>query len=330
VHHNFASTFYALGNDDFVVDYGRGGAEDAWFASVAQAILPPPVSVDSSGGGAGHVDGDVKVIELTGSMPFPDGGYFMQPLTDELFLVSLNTVVYAKEHAWTGLPPGDPYGQFEWLDRMLGFVALQAQGNAMPKVLIVGHIPPALNNYDFSAQWREEYVAAYMSLVDRHAHVVAGQLFGHLHLDAVRLMPSARVHLPIFVSGGISPVFENNPSFRVWKYKGAELLDYAVYGAMLDRHRPQQRLVFSRKYQALEAYGLRSLAAAEWRSKVAAPLLQNDTLWEQYLDALWQRYRGELHDRSLASKAFRVRSYCAALHAALRDFDACVAATMAA
>lgn len=60
--------------------------------------------------------------------------------------------------------------------------------------------------------------------------------------DTFRLPPpSARLQQPIFVSGGVSPVFENNPTFRVWKHRGGELLDFTVHRARLNHSGPQER-----------------------------------------------------------------------------------------
>jgi len=190
--------------------------------------------------------------------------------------------------------------------------------------MIVGHIPPTLDHFSFKAEWLDQFVVAYTQVIDQYADVVAAQLFAHLHQDTFRFMPSNRVEYPIFLVGAVSPIFENNPSFRVWSYKGAQLLDFTVYGAELDRHGPQDSLEFEERYSARSAYGLESLAADEWRTKVATPLLHNDSLWLRYIDNLWLRTSGKERAGFLGSRDFRIRAACAFEHLQSISFLECV------
>ena len=52
---------------------------------------------------------------------------------------------------------------------------------------------------------------------------------------------------PLFITSAMTPIFQNNPSFRVWDWDPAPanaaddtLLDYTVYTAALDRNGPQR------------------------------------------------------------------------------------------
>jgi len=181
----------------------------------------------------------------------------------------------------------------------------------------VGHIPPTVDSYHFTGLWHDSYVAKYTDLIARHADAISGQLFAHMHCDTFRLMPGAR-H-PIFVSGAVSPIFANSPSFRIWTYHDAELVDFTVYAAQLLETGPQHELKFAPFYTARERFNLTSLEAAEWQHQVAGRLEVSESVWTHYLSALW------LRDDTTWTQAFRLRSACATRHLREDDFGACVA-----
>lgn len=148
----------------------------------------------------------------------------------------------------------DPFGQFAWLNATLA--RLQAQGKF---AYIAGHIAPIVDSYGGNPQWHPHYIATYKSIVGQYAGVVKAQVFGHVHSVEFRVAPASIDAattgfelVPLFVSGSISPLFGNNPSFMVWDYDPTtfEVLDYAVYGTNLSE--ADQKLDWKLLFKASE------------------------------------------------------------------------------
>lgn len=131
----------------------------------------------------------------------------------------------------------DPFGQFEWLDTTLSDLQRRSKF-----AYITGHIPPFVDSYGGDPQWHVHYIESYKQIVASYTDVIKAQLFGHVHsvefripvasADAADYNPSAQL-VPLFVSGSISPLFGNNPSFMVWEFNNDtyELLDFTVYAS---------------------------------------------------------------------------------------------------
>lgn len=74
-------------------------------------------------------------------------------------------------------------------------------------------------------------VDAYLKIVqdEGFAPVVAAQLFGHVHAEEIRI--GTGFGGPMLLSGALSPVYNNNPTFHLVEYDSStgKLLDYMVY-----------------------------------------------------------------------------------------------------
>ena len=284
---------FVLGNNDFTADYrlnvtttpaAEGG--NAWFS-----MLAPLFGDELTNGGGGAVGGGPEA-PLRARDDFAAGGYFMHKVhassssdsNGGLYIISLNTVVYSPSHNPTPLTNAsraDPFGQLQWFRRALGWLREQqkqqqqqqaSHGAVLFRALVVGHIPPTQDHYAFEPLWEPRFVDAYLQIVGEFDDVIAAQLYGHTHCDTFRLMPrfsaapaaapaAAAVSStqPLFITSAMTPIFQNNPSFRVWDWdpapvKAADdtLLDYTVYTAALDRNGPQRltggALVFEPQY----------------------------------------------------------------------------------
>lgn len=141
----------------------------------------------------------------------------------------------------------DPFGQFAWLDETLA--ALREQGKV---AYVTGHIAPIVDSYGGAPQWHVHYIDRYKAIVGRYPDVVKAQLFGHVHSIEFRVPVPALEQgksgrddesfklVPLFVTGSISPLFGNNPSFMVWDIDAEtyELLDFTVYGSNISDSEP--------------------------------------------------------------------------------------------
>jgi sphingomyelin phosphodiesterase acid-like 3 len=146
----------------------------------------------------------------------------------------------------------DPFGQFAWLDATLA--ALQAQDKL---AYITGHIAPIVDSYGGNPQWHVHYIDRYKTVVGKYPGVVKAQFFGHVHSIEFRVpVPGLEAPggynnnageedpeqlIPLFVTGSISPLFGNNPSFIVWDFDAEtyDVLDFTVYGSDIADSAPQ-------------------------------------------------------------------------------------------
>jgi len=208
----------ALGNDDSPLDYELEITEDSehnpWLFNVGEAmegegVMSPRIMTNYSYGG------------------------FFEEERGGLILLTINTIIYSTRHTPVPPPnqslPVDPFGQLAWLRERLEHAAAEGR-----PVWIVGHIPPGIETYGYTELWHSIYLKAYLDMVQAPglSRAVACQLFGHVHADEFRLLPGAQDGAgPILLAGAISPVFRNNPAFRMVEYDPAtgRPLNYLVY-----------------------------------------------------------------------------------------------------
>ncbi|KAF1328978.1 Calcineurin-like phosphoesterase, partial [Globisporangium splendens] len=190
-------------------------------------------------------------------------GYLTYELDEKLLVLTLNTVPYSPSHLPDTSGIEDPFGQFAWLNATL--TDLQKQGKF---AYITGHIAPIVDSYGGNPQWHVPYINRYKSIVGKFPDVIKAQFFGHVHSVEFRIPPISSDAtefelVPLFVSGSISPLFGNNPSFMVWDYNAStyEVLDFTVYGTNISE--VDQTLDWKPLFKASENYGLKALSRSD-------------------------------------------------------------------
>ncbi|XP_031551912.1 acid sphingomyelinase-like phosphodiesterase 3a isoform X2 [Actinia tenebrosa] len=230
----FPSTpvFPILGNND-LPDHYVLPLDETWYnetlvlfaplilCSGCPAEVPKPTSMD--------------ILEKT----YLDGGYYSVNLTTKhgpIVLIVLNTM-YWNVYASTGNPVIQAVArrQMAWFHRQLKQAKINDQ-----KVIIASHIAPGIDPFNGASFWLSNYTDMYIKIVTGdYRNVVAGQFFAHIHKDDFHLQtqqvhmfsqPPANTSFAIF-SPSVSPVYSNNPSFRVVYIDEEEraLLDYDQY-----------------------------------------------------------------------------------------------------
>eukprot|EP00944_MAST-04C_sp_MAST-4C-sp1_P009242 g9242.t1 len=180
---------------------------------------------------------------------FTCGGFYSVSISSKLTIIVLNTVLYSVRHNPKMSNAGqveDPMGQFAWFDETLG--KLQ-QDNVF--VWIVGHIAPGYESFAMEPMWPNVYTRKYVSIVTKYARIVKAQFFGHEHLNTYRLFESgSNVPSPIIISGSISPIFCNAPSYRVIEYDKStyDILDFVSYGSDVGEDNWSLRYRFSSEF----------------------------------------------------------------------------------
>ncbi|ORZ09835.1 Metallo-dependent phosphatase-like protein [Absidia repens] len=223
------------------------------------------------------------------------GSYVTRPM-EGLKLISLNTNFCYNLNWWLYQRPAekDPNGVLSWL-----IDQLQESEDLGERAWIIGHIPPG------DADCFHDYSNYYHQIVERYApHVIAGQFFGHTHLDETQIFyrggqqEASEAISVAYIAPSITPYLRNNPGFRVYKVDKStfEVVDSMTYMADLDQantwtDEPNWHL----EYSAKEAYGSSiapttetSPLTAEWWHNVTSDMETNIDTFEKYW---WHRGR---------------------------------------
>jgi sphingomyelin phosphodiesterase acid-like 3 len=186
---------------------------------------------------------------------FRTGGYYSVSLAPlrRTRLVVLNDVFLSPQYASCKgeANPGPAQTELDWLASQLD----KAQ-EAGEQVWVMAHIPPGVNAFETVRKFRNvcageapemflvpEDTARLDDILLQHEHVVRLGVFGHTHMDEMRMLSSVRCPgaklgelcgmnaEPIFlkVVPSISPVGGNNPSFTIAEVDPlGTLRDYSV------------------------------------------------------------------------------------------------------
>lgn len=214
------------------------------------------------------------------------GGFYSLEVQPGLRLVSLNMNFCARENFWLMVNSTDPAQQLQWLVHVL-----QTSETKGEKVHIIGHIPPSL----CLASWSWNY----HHILNRYEGTVAGQFFGHTHLDQYQMMyDEADLSRPVgvaFIAPSVTTYVNLNPGYRVYyvdgSYPGSSrlVLDHETFILNLTEanHRPGAPSEpdpdprWTRLYRATEAFGLSTLFPAQCELLTRA-LATDDRLFQRF------------------------------------------------
>jgi len=218
------------------------------------------------------------------------GGYYAMrhPTLDNTLVLVVNDVLWSAKYQDACGKDGIDAGEAE-----LTWVAdrLAEQKAVSGKVWLVHHIPWGIDPYstihakaDTCAAktvpfFRETFAARFLDLMRTYADTVDTSFSGHVHHDTYRLLLGTDGH-PIQadkVPPGISPIYDQNPGFQLWRYDGTsgEPTDYTtIYLANLADASTSTPGVWQKEYTFTEAYGQPRYSveaiAAIWK-ELAAP-----------------------------------------------------------
>eukprot|EP00762_Andalucia_godoyi_P008271 ANDGO_02968.mRNA.1 Sphingomyelinase phosphodiesterase D len=142
--------------------------------------------------------------------------------------------------------------------------------SAGDRVLITGHIPPGVEAYDGGFMWNASYVSFYLKMLEsvEAQATVASQHFGHYHVDDFRLMYNTTTGFGPFGSAllapAVSPVYLNNPTFRMFTYdrQTFRMLNVESWFLLLEASNALRKPQWFKLYDAQSAYGLSDLSTA--------------------------------------------------------------------
>lgn len=165
------------------------------------------------------------------------GYYKAQPLSSKVVFICLNTLLFSVN--WSGEGTDAPEQHLAWLRDTLADA--QASGK---KVWLVMHVPPGADIYgtvaaymdetghisDAAMMWKPDYQERFMEMMREYTDIIQAGFAGHTHMDEYRLVSDSggQSPNPVLITPGISPVFGNNPAFKIFDMGESnwELRDY--------------------------------------------------------------------------------------------------------
>ncbi len=239
------------------------------------------------------------------------GGYYATTsLQANLMLIGMNTVFFAARAPEESRAAAS--AQVAWLGTKLA----QARANGW-RVWLLLHIPPGIDIYstvhtfmdengqvtDATTMWTEELQTQMTETLTDYRDVI-GAIFGaHTHMDEFRLAISSDTapHGSVVGTPSISPLFGNNPAFKVVT---ARTDDWQLSDSTSWMNPLEGDSTFSASYTFSNAYGITWLlddALAELADELATDSAQRATYIEHYYsghdasnpidDTNWPAYR---------------------------------------
>ncbi|MBF0551394.1 MAG: hypothetical protein HQK60_12765 [Deltaproteobacteria bacterium] len=196
---------FAIGNGDSYTGYGP---DSSFLANTAELYYTK------------FVKGTVEHQAFLNT--FKIGGYYSaEPLGTNMMVIGLNTILFSP--SVPGNNDSAVATELTWLDSTLA--AAQAEGK---KVWLLMHVPPGAdigstaklvdnNGHLTSAtmMWKPAYQTGFLQILAKYPGIISLMLAGHTHMDEYRILPTSDV---LEITPGISPVFGNNPAFKVFTF----------------------------------------------------------------------------------------------------------------
>ena len=169
---------------------------------------------------------------------FTRGGYYAAQPSANLTVIGLNTVPFG----FSSLE-NEVQAELNWLDASLA--SAQAMGR---KVWLLMHVPPgavlgatattagnvASNGHITTAtmMWTAGRYERFMAVLAKYPRLITMTLGAHTHMDEYRVLSPGNV---LEITPAISPVFGNNPAFKVFNVASDTLraTDYQVFNCDL-------------------------------------------------------------------------------------------------
>ena len=164
------------------------------------------------------------------------GAYSILNEKHNIRVISLNTNACNNQNWFFFRNVTDQGGQIQFMEQELK--KAEAEGS---KVYFIGHIATCLGSC--LDAWSKHY----MTLVERYAHIVVGQFFGHTHDDVTCVTRALDSDIPIgmqYMPGSVTTYTNENPSYRVYQVeKDSKIVyDWTEYRLNLTKYNDNPEL----------------------------------------------------------------------------------------
>eukprot|EP01132_Coremiostelium_polycephalum_P007564 gene7564-9299_t len=176
------------------------------------------------------------------------GSFSVKPVPG-LRVISLNTVLYSTKNKNTF--DNDPCGQFQWLEDQFNEASMLGE-----QVYVIGHIFPGIDTFFMLPTWKNQYIVTFFDLIQEYSSVVTAGFFGHIHRDEFRVASyDIDTYFPIFIGSSITPLYQNNPSFKIYHYNRAfNVTNFQTYYTDIYSSNLMSQLTWHFEYSFLEQY----------------------------------------------------------------------------
>lgn len=159
-------------------------------------------------------------------------------------IVSLNSVFFSDKYepqsfqnSCGEVQTTAPSHAFAWLEQ-----TISAAQQSNQKVWLMFHIPPGIDGYgsthnhegsceaDIVPMWVPEWTVKFDSLLTQYAGTIVASFSGHTHTDDFRVIrEGSAARAFVLVDPPISPVYDQNPAFRVFDLSGSQVRNQTTY-----------------------------------------------------------------------------------------------------
>jgi sphingomyelin phosphodiesterase acid-like 3 len=176
-----------------------------------------------------------KVVSSNMRNQYLKAGYYSvtPPVQHGLRIIMLNTNLFSHRARGHNIDQA-ALTELNWLHNQLQDAKKNGQ-----KVLIAMHIPEGIDVYatlrvklfTLMQLWKSEYTSRFEAELRAFAPEISGILAGHLHADWFQILSFDENEIPVLGTPSISPIFGNNPGFKVFTYTAQprQLQDYTTY-----------------------------------------------------------------------------------------------------
>ncbi|OGT44668.1 MAG: hypothetical protein A3F42_01645 [Gammaproteobacteria bacterium RIFCSPHIGHO2_12_FULL_37_34] len=172
---------------------------------------------------------------------FPIDGYYAVDIQPDLRLIVLNTVLFSDKAVGRRTNQA-AWKELDWFHDQLALAQAKQQ-----KVMIAMHIPPGIDIYaslEFRLfrlldLWKLNYTKRFEAELRQFAPEILGVFAGHLHTDWFQILTLSHVHrIPITGTPSISPIYGNNPGFKLYTYSpiSERFTRFETYTYAIDTH----------------------------------------------------------------------------------------------
>ena len=187
---------------------------------------------------------------------FPIGGYYAITLANNHNkIIVLDTVLFSARGGNSTVKQAAAKIELEWLKTQL-----QKASEKHQSVYLAFHIPAGIDVFAtikiftfIHEFWHSDITREFETLLNQYSNTIVDILAGHIHMDTFQLISVKQGgRIPVIVTPSISPIFGNNPGFKLLSYNThtLQIQNYDTYYYPLDHLNWQKEYSFNHIYQS--------------------------------------------------------------------------------